>query len=379
MMPSPPERILVICTRRLGDVLLATPVIHSCRQAYPEACIDALVFDNTAGMLEGNSDLSHIIPVPVRSSWAARLNELRRLWRKYDLALSVTPSDRARIYGWAAGRIHYGTSLADEAKCKHAWMSGYAPFDDVGTHTVSMNLRVASLAEITPIPRVIPPSAGGELPEGTSTPFAILHPHPQFNYKMWRDDGWIGLAHLLRKRNLQIILTGGPGEEERAACDRISAATEARNLSGRLTLSQTADLLRHASLYVGPDTAMTHLAAALEVPTIALFGPSNPVKWGPWPSDWVTLDSPWQLKGGGRHGNVYLLQGSGECVPCRLEGCDRHPRSYSRCLQEITLGRVLRAVDTMLTQEDADFQAAPAAGGFGVEDLHAVPSANCIR
>jgi heptosyltransferase-3 len=348
-MPFPPERILVVCTRRLGDVLLATPVIHSCRQAYPEACIDALVFDNTVGMLEGNPDLSHIIPVPERSSWSSRLNELRRLWRKYDLALSMIPSDRARIYGWAAGHIHYGTLFVDEEKkSKHAWVSGYVPFDDVGTHTISMNLRVATLAEITPIPRVIPPSAGGELPEGVSAPFAVLHPHPQFNYKMWREDGWIGLAHLLRKRNLQIVLTGGPGDEERAACHRISAAAEARSLAGQLTLPQTSDLLRHASLYVGPDTAITHLAAALGVPTVALFGPSNPVKWGPWPNDWERLDSPWQLKGEGRHGNVYLLQGSGECVPCCLEGCDRHIRSYSRCLQEITLGSVSRAVNLML-------------------------------
>jgi heptosyltransferase III len=64
-----PERILVVCTRRIGDVLLATPLIHSLRLAYPQSLIDVLVFAGTAGVLSGNPDVSKVIPVAERSPW----------------------------------------------------------------------------------------------------------------------------------------------------------------------------------------------------------------------------------------------------------------------------------------------------------------------
>ena len=98
------------------------------------------------------------------------------------------------------------------------------------------------------------------------------------------------------------------------------------------------------------------LAISFGVPTLALFGPSNPVKWGPWPAGCVTEPSPWQRVGTQRSGNVTLLQGEAECVPCLLEGCDRHVNSLSRCLQELRPERVIREAKALLAGT------APAAG-----------------
>jgi lipopolysaccharide heptosyltransferase III len=94
------------------------------------------------------------------------------------------------------------------------------------------------------------------------------------------------------------------------------------------------------------------MAAALGVPTVAMFGPSNPIKWGPWPKDWsASSTSPWQFRGSQRQGNVFLLQGEGDCVPCLHEGCDRHIESLSDCLQTLPVSRVIEAVRSMLAQQ----------------------------
>ena len=352
MADLPPQRILVVCTRRIGDVLLTTPLIRSLHQAWPEARIDALIFRGTAGVLEGNPDLAEVISVPERTKKMARWQELRRLWNRYDLSLSCVPSDRARLYGWAAGRRHLGMLAAGESRSKRWLLSDAVAFDDVNTHTVSMALQLADLAGIRRHAEVVPPSAGGGLPPGVESPYVVLHAYPKFTYKMWTEVGWAGLARALQESGRQVVLTGSGEPDEVAYCARLAMTGGALNLAGKLSLAQTADLLRCADLFVGADTAVTHLAAACGIPTVALFGPSNPVKWGPWPAGYASVTSPWLFVGSGRQGNVTLLQGIGECVPCRLEGCDRHVASSSRCLQEMPAARVIEAALSALLIKD---------------------------
>jgi len=123
-------------------------------------------------------------------------------------------------------------------------------------------------------------------------------------------------------------------------------------LGGRLPFAALTPLIEGARIFVGPDTSVTHLAAATGTPTIALFGPSHPVAWGPWPLRWRGEGpSPWQLKAPlQRRGNVWLIQGEGDCVPCNQEGCDRHLESHSRCLDELSVERVIAVVDEVLVQ-----------------------------
>jgi heptosyltransferase-3 len=101
-------------------------------------------------------------------------------------------------------------------------------------------------------------------------------------------------------------------------------------------------------LYVGPDTVVTHMAAGLGVPTVALFGPSNPVKWGPWPRGADPRINPWQRTGSQVNGNVRLLQGQAHCVPCMQEGCERRLESFSDCLQHLDPQRVIRETEALL-------------------------------
>ncbi len=101
-LPSNP-RILVVVLRRLGDVLLTTPLIHSVKRAYPDAAIEALVFAGTEGILAGNPDLAGVIAMPQRPSVGASLALFGRLARRYALALSVQPGDRPTT--WPAGGL----------------------------------------------------------------------------------------------------------------------------------------------------------------------------------------------------------------------------------------------------------------------------------
>ena len=90
---KPPAHVLVVVTRRIGDVLLTTPLIRSLKRAWPQAQIDALVFAGTEGVLAGNPDIRQVITIAERPSISAHLALAKRIFRRYDLALSVVPSD----------------------------------------------------------------------------------------------------------------------------------------------------------------------------------------------------------------------------------------------------------------------------------------------
>lgn len=352
----PPRRILLICTQRIGDVLLATPVARTLKQAWPNAELHFLVFKGTEGVLAGNPDIDQVIALPHRTNWRGKLAQFRQLWRRYDLAVSTIASDRARLYGWVGAKFRIGF-ITDEEKGKTLLLDRWVKFDNLNTHTVSMGLRLTELLGISPCYQVVPPSVSTDKRDALANklaplhgkPYAVLHPSPKFAYKMWRQDGWIELGNWLIQQGLNVVLTGGPDADERAYAADIAKAVPTLNLAGELSLAETAELIRDAKLFVGPDTAVTHIAAAVGAPTIALFGPSNPIKWGPWPQNWNQPQSPWPWRGGGRHGNVMMIQGEGDCVPCLLEGCDRHINSDSLCLKQITSSALISAARAMLS------------------------------
>lgn len=357
--------MLLVCPQRIGDVLLATPLARSLKRAWPEAALDMLVLQGTAGALEGNPDIAAVIEVSRGGSLAEQFAQMRRLWRRYDLAVSPLPTDRARLACWIAGRRTVGfIERRSKDRFKRLLLDRWDYFDDLDTHTVSMGLRIAGLLGIAPNFAVVPPRAAPAQQQALvarfapldGKPFAVLHPFPKFRYKMWQDAGWIALARWLNERGLGVVLSGGPDAAEREYAENIFRAVSgstsggALNLAGSLSLGETAEVIRRAQLFVGPDTVATHIAAATGTPTLALFGPSNPVKWGPWPSDWASSASPWPRRGSGRQGNVYLLQGEDErdCVPCMQEGCERNIASSSQCLQNMSVPTVIAAAGKLL-------------------------------
>ncbi len=122
-----------------------------------------------------------------------------------------------------------------------------------------------------------------------------------------------------------------------------------QRLDGRLDWPQLAALLAKARVFIGPDTSVTHLAAASGCATVALYGPTDPRLWGPWPAG--GLDAMWAATGAvQRRSNVWLVQNALPCTPCQLEGCERRLNSYSQCLDELSAQDVIAAVDQALAQ-----------------------------
>ncbi len=359
-----PQTILVISLRYFGDVLLATPLIRSLRRAYPGTHIDALLFAGTEGMLEGNPDLRSVVTIPERPSGAEQRALIRRLWRQYDLAVIAETGDRPHLYGWIAAARR--TGLLPPQAGKRWWKRRLLAQGVTATaHEPRFEAygRLAGAMELDYHSAVVAPTAGvlsQQLSDWLSfdpvrSRYAILHLAPRFRYKRWNAEGWRKLISWLRQRGLRVVITGGNAQEERDYVEQVleGSANDVVNLSGRLRFAQTADLLRAAALYVGPDTATTHLAAACGTPTLALFGPTDPGIWGPLPR--AGLERPYARNAPlQRRGNVWVLQESSlPCVPCQQEGCERRRESYSACLDLMGAGRILETAERLLIQTGA--------------------------
>jgi len=340
------KQILVVTLRRLGDVLLTTPLIRSLRRAFPHATIDVLVFADTVGIVSGNPDIERVISLPQRPKLTDTLRLIARLWKQYDLAISTQSGDRPTLFALAAGRTHIGMIGPGRRKIfgvlkRRALHRSISAGDNV--HRVEQMLRLADALGIARIPELVCPAApcAQTVPEAS---YAVIHASPMFRYKQWTRDGWRALAAGLGQRGLHIVATGGPDPTER---EYLNAVWDGIVAVQQLDWPQLVGLISRARVYVGPDTSVSHLAAATDCPTVVLFGPTDPRLWGPWPRGGP--QPSWAARGTiQRRGNVWLVQNPLPCLPCQLEGCERHIRSHSQCLDELTPQQVLTAVDQAL-------------------------------
>lgn len=342
------RRLLVICTRQIGDVLLTTPLIRAAKQRWPDADIDVLGFAGTLGMLKGNPDVHQLIEVPAGSGWVQSKALIKRLWRRYDLALVAQYSDRAHLYGWIAGRVRSGqVPEGRKSWWKRALLHHAVTVGGTQSHVVIDKLRLLSPWARPAEAEVVAP-AGAELPASVAgplrPPYVVVQVPSLVRYKQWPLAHYAELAQGLAGDGLQVLLTGGPSESDRAAVAEVARAASSPQvlpLAGLLDLTQLATLLRGAALYIGPDTSVTHLAAACDVPVVALYGPIDPRAWGPW-SGKRPVAVPYERRAlSQRSGKVILLQGTPPCVPCNRAGCEGHNASRSECLETMAPQRVL--------------------------------------
>ncbi|MCF7966262.1 MAG: putative lipopolysaccharide heptosyltransferase III [Methylobacter tundripaludum] len=354
-----PKKILVIAMRYLGDVLLTTPLLHSLRQAYPDARLDVLVFRNTVAMLQGNQDINHIITTPNRPKLPDYWQLFRQLFRRYDLAVATQAGDRPFLYTLLAApfRIAAVPPKNSTGWWKRFFVQRWTEFDDENTHTVLQHLKLLDLIDVPRCFALVPPQIGDSRQLAKQFPFlsdntgyAVLHPHPQWTYKQWTVEGWIEVGRYLKELGLKLVLSGGSAQEEvdYVATIQRQLPEDTINLAGQVSLAQLAYIIAQAKLYIGPDTGITHLAAATGVPVIALYGPTNPVKWAPWPYGFSQNINPFHKTGCQHVNNVNLIQGEADCVPCHLEGCDRYRQSRSQCLDKLSPERVKRMAGQLL-------------------------------
>jgi heptosyltransferase-3 len=250
------------------------------------------------------------------------------------------------MLAWIAGRQSAGPIEPDglSAAVKRLALSrSYVA--DRQQHRVRDVLRLTELLGIAAVPEIVCPAGGVQSNLIPAQPYAVVHAAPMFTYKRWTMDGWRALAKALRQCGLAVVTSGAKGD--RAYLDEVWRDCDVTRLDGRLEWPELAATIAAARAYVGPDTAITHLAAATGTPTVALYGPTDPRLWGPWPVG--GLDRPWVAAGTiQQRGNVWLVQNPLPCLPCQLEGCQRRLDSFSQCLDELSAAQVITALDQAL-------------------------------
>ena len=200
---------------------------------------------------------------------------------------------------------------------------------------------------------VVPPAGEALTPVIASqlrSPYVVVHPGPLTAYKRWPLAYWQNLVTWLTQQGWQVVLSASPAKQDlqlnQDIVSLLDAATRQNvvNAAGKLSIPQARSLIQGAHLYIGVDTSITHLAAACNIPTVALFGPTPPSNFGPWPNGFIGKQ-PYQLRARTQTvDNVTILQGPGECVPCRKAGCEDRADSRSECLDLLEPNQVIEAI-----------------------------------
>ena len=300
-------RILLIKPKQIGDSLVLTPTITAIRQAHPEAEIWVIVRSGCEGILAGCPGITRILTLAGVTKGDRRKGDLGRqlrvllqLWSvKFDYAFELGDGHRARLFAMLtrAKRL-YSVKTSSPLKALERWrFTAVSTFDWHTCHRVEKDFE--SVSEFLPLPRPIPPMCFERdrtqvWPPGKDlTNFAVLQVGSRQGFNRWHREGWRDVgAHLLRRFE-NLVLTCGPvaHELEEVAWLQKELGPRALSTEGRAAWAEMADLLYRAKLYVGPNTAAMHLAAACRCPVVTLFGPSIEDYWYPWQTPYRIVTS----------------------------------------------------------------------------------------
>ena len=321
-------------------------MIRSVRRAWPEAQIDVLVFDGTAGIIAGNPDIDRVLTMPQRPTAAESAAPDSAPLALYDVAVSTQSGDRPTVFAFAAAPWRVGVTTDTDR-----WLAR-------ALKRIALHRSVPAAEKLHRVEQIFASSMSSTfraflswfvLQRAQARPLRQrqirrIHAAPMFAYKEWTPDGWRAVAADLANA-VSRLLRSAVLAKRSAAISKTSGAASANSISWNG--HETMRLLSGACVYIGPDTSTTHLAAAAGCPTVALFGPTDPRVWGPWPVG--GLAAPWQASGTIQNqGNVWIVQNPLPCMPCTFEGCERNIRSRSVCLDELKPEQVMAAVDQAL-------------------------------
>ena len=347
------RRLLIMRLGSMGDILHTLPAASALRAALPQAHIGWVVEERWAELLCAASeprsgprsprrplvDNLHVVdtkawrknPVSIGTveQVATALSELRG--QRYDVAIDFQGAVRSAllarlsrapvIYGFRQPRENVATMFYTRQVIAE------------GRHVAEQNLSLAKavLGRSPDVPGIefpCDPAADKQcqrwLESRSVRDFVLLNPGAGWVAKQWPAERYGRLAECLAETGLTPLVNGGPGEEELAQAAKAASGGTAQTVAG--SLAELLALTRRAKLFVGGDTGPMHLAAALGIPVVAIFGPTSPERNGPYLTPSIVLRSP-----------------SSETSYARLPKPDAG-------LLEISVGDVLAAAETLLGQ-----------------------------
>ena len=344
-MSSEPA-ILIVRLSAIGDIVMASPLVHALRRRYPGAHIAWLVQPESAALLRDHPELDEVIVWPRaqwrdlwrRRQWAALWREMKafrqRLRRQhFALALDLQGLLKSGLPTWISGaarRVGLGSREGSQwlmtevlPRGGEAAMIGSEyrylaehlrlPVDDF---RMQIGIGAEAAAAAAALRReALPPNR----------PYAVICPFTTRPQKHWFVDHWQVLIPRLRDElGMQVVMLGGPGDV--AAAREIATAADTVDLVGKTELQTAAALIRDCALLVGVDTGLTHMGIAFDRPTLCLFGSTRP---------YLRSDSPL----------TRVIYHALDCSPCRRNPtCD----GAFTCLREITPDEVLQTAQRLL-------------------------------
>lgn len=337
------ERVLVVKLRSIGDTVLATPSLFALRRFLPNAQIDILLEDWVAPVLEGSGLVDNILTAGESAS--ARMSNVLELRRRgYDVAFNLHGGTTATFFVRASGATHrVGFSHYQYSFLYNHLAAPATEFwQKESVHSAEQQLAllgsVGIPVEDLPRSRLTVSDKGMTarmtewLQRGS---YALLHPGTAFFTKRWLPANFARTAEFLAKRGLDAVAIGSPDEtlilEELKRAANVPVTT-----FSDLTIPEIIALASRARVFVGNDSGMAHIAAAVDAPTVVVFGSSNREHWRPWnPKNEVSTE---------------IVYEQFHCQPCAGYECKEY--GDAPCIRNIAPEKVFAAIDRVLDAVD---------------------------
>ena len=313
------ERLLIVRLSAMGDVIHTLPAAQALREAYPDAMIGWLIEERWAELLCAPGEVRRGARTAQRplvdwvhtvnlKGWrtslfsASTIEQIARVWNdvraaNYEIAIDLQGAIRSALLArWSGARVVYGAREPRESAAA-LWYTRQTTAR--GKHVIEQGLSVMEslVGKKLTIPAVeFPRDAGAEkrieqkLREAGIGKFAILNPGAGWGAKQWPAERYGQVARALAKCGVQSVVNYGPGEEDLARA--VETESEGAARAFQCSISELIALTRRAKLFIGGDTGPLHLAAALKVPVVAIFGPTDPARNGPYGTRSIVLRNP---------------------------------------------------------------------------------------
>ncbi len=295
--------MLVVRLRSIGDTVLITPFVRALREFLPHATIDVLLEDWVAPLLDGHADVDRTIAVDCKSL-TSRLRVGKDLRRAgYDVAFNLHAGTTAAVLTRTSGarfRIGYDHSHLNNLHNIVA-PPAHVLWGDRINHTAARHLALLEWTGV-PVKSYVPShltvtrqaaqSVEAKLRDAagrdgarfsTTSEIALLHPSAAFESKRWATRKFARAAEHFAAHGLVPVAVGARNEKEVLA--QLVEESSAPVLAfSDLTLPEVTALAGRARIFLGNDSGIAHIAAAVGAPSVVIFGSSNPAQWSPWTS-----------------------------------------------------------------------------------------------
>ena len=353
-------KILILKYRNIGDVLLITPLIYSLKSFYPNAQIDIALNRGTEDMVRLNPNISKVL-VYERHKIKSQ-NLINKIWseckffysfrkKNYELVINLTEGDRGGLISLLTNAPIRLGFLSSNWLLRNAYTQTL-PKQDF-RHTIDVNLNPLKILKIPIKSKKVDifwaesdnQIIDKELPNINK--FIHIHPVSRWLFKCIEDQTMAKIIDFCElKLGIRVILTADSNAYEIDKIDSIlnHCSSNPLNLSGRLTLKQTAALNKRAKLFIGVDTAIMHISASNDTPVFAFFGPSGADHWGPWDNNLI-MSTYNQRNGIQAMGMHRVFSESRLCQPCGRDGCNG--TKISDCLMSMDLDLIKSQIKEM--------------------------------